>query len=494
MHTHQKLKLINLYLKNMKKFKCLAASLLLFTAITNAKPVTPATAATVAGNYYGQLYNTDAQTLTLTYTEYDANGQPVYYVYNVGTENGFVIVSAEDAGSPIIGSSNTGHYVIPTAANNVGYWMNRRKKEIIAMRAANLQATTEVTAEWNGYINNTKNTHQAMSSVSPLLGINNTAITWDQSPYYNADCPGGSVTGCVATAMAQIMKYWSYPSVGLGQWCYYDDQAHGYSENYGQLCATFDTSNYVWSEMPYKVTSPNAQVAKLMYDCGVSVDMDYTPTGSGAFVLSYHNSPSAQTSYVTYFNYNPSTIQGALEARYSASAWISLLENELNNKRPVQYQGTDSVYGGHSWVCDGYNNSNQLHMNWGWNGSDDGYYNATDLAPSNSGYNFSDEDVGALIGIEPPAGVLSVDQVAAANPSVKLYPNPSNGLFHVDLENVTGNPQIIVYNVLGQPVYSAKLTSIQNNLNLGNQPKGVYIYRVINENGNPISTGRLVIE
>jgi hypothetical protein len=455
------------------------------SAMANANPVAGSKASTVAGNFYKQTYNADAGTLTLVYTETSSDGQAVYYVYNVGTNKGFVIVSAEDAGYPIIGSSNTGHYVIPTTNNNVGFWMNKRKNEIISMRARNVQATSDISDEWNAYFNNTaRNTHQSMSVVAPLLG--NTK--WDQEPDYNEYCPHGSVTGCVATAMAQIMRYWNYPSVGLGSWCYYDEVSYGFTENYGQLCVTLDTSNYVWSAMPDSLTSYNHQVAKLMYDCGVSVDMDYSPSGSGAFVTG--PAPSAQNSYVEFFNYYRWSINGIMQSSYSTAAWLSIMDKELSAGRPVQYEGTDPTNGGHSWVCDGNNGSNQLHMNWGWSGQDDGYYSATSLTPT--GYDF-DQHVGAIIGIMPAYKGLGIDKIST-NSTFKIYPNPSNGIFNVSLENVSGNPQINIYNVLGQQVYTSKLTTVETSLNLSNQAKGVYIYRVLNENGDSISTGRLVIQ
>jgi len=471
----------------MRKIKYLITSLLFVSVMANANPVSENTAAIVAGNYYKQTYNSDAGTLTLVYTEHSSDGQAVYYVFNVSSAHGFVIVSAEDAGYPIIGSSNTGQYVIPTTVNNVGFWMGRRKNEIISMRANNIQPTSDVSTTWNAYINNTpKNTHQAMSSVNPLLD----SITWDQSPHYNAYCPGGSVTGCVATAMAQIMKYWKYPSVGLGSSCYYDEVLYGYTENYGELCATFDTSHYAWSEMPNKVTSANNEVAKLMYDCGVAVDMDYSPTSSGAFVVS--GPACALQAYPKYFNYVSSTIKGYLQTSYSPTAWVNLIENELNHGRPVQYQGTDHTYGGHSWVCDGYNTSGYFHMNWGWSGDDDGYYSPTDLAPNGSGYDFSDTLVGAIIGIEPPGG-LGIAQIST-NQTITVYPNPGSGVYNIALENVTGSPQLTVYNVLGQQVYNTRITTSQTTINISSQPKGIYLYRIQNENGESISTGRLVIQ
>lgn len=465
----------------MRKIKYLAGTLLLVSAMANANPVLPKTASTVAANFYKQTYNLDAGTLALVYTETSSDGQPVYYVYNVGSDNGFVIVSAEDAGYPIIGSSTTGHYVIPTTNNNVGFWMGLRKNEIISMRANSMKATDDISTEWNAYINNiARNTHQAMGSVLPLC-----QTTWDQSPFYNEYCPGGSVTGCVATAMAQIMKYWNFPSIGLSSWCY-DDVQPTFTLNYGMLCATFDTSHYVWSAMPNSVTNTNHEVAKLMWDCGVSVDMDYTPSGSGSFVTGA--APSAQNSYVQFFNYDPSMINAQVQSHYGSSTWVLLLEADLNAGRPIQYEGTDPSQGGHSWVCDGYNTSNHLHMNWGWSGQNDGYYIAGNLNPGT--FNFT-QKLGALLGIHPY--YLGVDKISNSS-SFKVYPNPSNGIFNISLESVSGNPQITVYNVLGQQVYTSKLTTVETSLNLSNQPKGIYLYRVQDETGNSISNGRLVIQ
>ncbi len=473
----------------MKKLKFLIFFLSLGVSSIYATPIPQQKAATVAGNYFIQAYHTTANTLTLAYTELDSNGQPIFYVFNVNGDKGFVIVSAEDAGFPIIGSSNEGGYVIPTANSNVAFWMNNRKNEIVSMRSTNLMATAEVTAEWSSYINNApiNNSHAALGAVGPLC-----STLWDQSPYYNALCPHGSVTGCVATTMAQIMKYWSYPSVGYSFTCYYDETSYGFTENYGQLCANFDTSHYNWAAMPIgKVTSANPQVAELMYDCGVSVNMNYSPSSSGAYVLG--QAPSAINAWTQYFGYYQFTLQGVLESKYNSTNWINLIENEFNHNRPVQYQGTDSaLQEGHSWVCDGYNALNQLHMNWGWSGTDDGYYSATKLAPAGSGFDFT-SNLGAIIGIEPPSQAAGVAQVST-NTSTKVYPNPSNGVFNVEIGSVSGSPQIYIYNVLGQEVSSSKLNTLQTNINLSSQPKGVYIYKIETTTGSPTSTGRIIIQ
>jgi len=470
----------------MKKINLLFISILCGIMTVNANPVNANVAQKVAENFYASTHSTGNPSFTLAFTERDASGQPVYYVFDLaGAAKGFVIVTAEDAARPIIGYSDEGSFVAPTSNNNVSFWLQKRKNEIAAIRKHNIGATTNITNEWNSYTSGSMHaTHSAASgSVLPLC-----KTYWNQEPYYNAYCPGGSVTGCVATAMAQILKYWEYPSVGIGSNCYEDETSHGYSENYGDLCATFDTSHYKWSAMQNTpLGDSNNQIAKLMYDCGVSVDMDYTPTGSGAQVIGY--GPSAYNSYTEYFGYDASTINAAMYTGNDAS-WISLLESELNNGRPMQFEGTDPNEGGHSWVCDGYSALNMMHMNWGWGGINDGYYTVDSLNPT--GFDFS-EYIGIIYGIQPPPGALGVNQISD-NTTINVYPNPSHGVFNFTLPNNTNEYQLHIYNVLGQEVNTSFITSGKDEVDLGDQSKGVYIYKLFSVTGTTVSTGRLIVE
>ncbi|HXB13248.1 MAG TPA: C10 family peptidase, partial [Bacteroidia bacterium] len=130
------------------------------------------------------------------------------------------------------------------------------------------------------------------------------------------------------------------------------------------------------------------------------VCMDYAPGGSGAWVITGDYPVCAQVAYVKYFGYNPATIQGVYESKYNLASWTALIENELNHSRPIEYVGFDSIANaGHTWVCDGYDASNNFHMNWGWGGSDNGNYAPNAL---NVGYHFNWWNE-AVIGIEPPA-------------------------------------------------------------------------------------------
>lgn len=372
--------------------------LLLNTHNLFSNPVTQQTASTVAAHFYQQNVQQNNPVLNLAYTEYAPDGQPVYYVFNSDDKGGFVIISAEDATHPVLAYSDKGSYIIPKDNNNVAWWLNCRKQEIEYARAHNMTASAGISAEWNGLMNNSgSKTHSPFSIVGPLL-----QTTWDQSWPYNAMCPGGFVTGCVATAMAQIMKYWSYPPGGHGSTGYWDEQAYSYQNNIGYISADFDTSHYDWAAMPWSVSNTNNPVPGLMYDCGVSVNMDYS-VQSGSWVITGDYPVCAQVAFVKYFGYNPATIQGLYQSKYTQANWVSILENELNNGRPIEYVGWDSVNNesGHTWVCDGYNSGNNtFDMNWGWGGTDDGWYTLSALDAGGYNFNWWNE---ALIGIEPPA-------------------------------------------------------------------------------------------
>ncbi|MBS1651919.1 MAG: thiol protease/hemagglutinin PrtT [Bacteroidetes bacterium] len=392
----------------------------LITITTKAAVVPISDAKNLASMFYNQHSNKPINNLNLFHTELSKTGQAIYYVFNVNTNDGFVIVSAEDATRPILGYSTQKKYVIPVNGSTIGNWMKRRANEIETIRSANITATNAIKNEWSGNFGKTsnlknKNNNNSTMSVAPLI-----STTWNQLPFYNDSCPGvGSnqaVTGCVATAMAQIMKFWNYPAAGTSSASYCDCTGSGFSTQYGTLSANFGITSYNWSAMPLNVSGPNPPVAQLMYQCGVSVNMDYGPNGSGAWVISADNPICAQNSYTTYFSYDPTTIQGLSKSNYTDSAWVALLRNELNIGRPIQYVGNDPSQGGHTWVCDGFDSNDNFHMNWGWGGQDDGYFPLSNLTTS-SGYN-PVQGQEALIGIKPMATTNDDSGISAiVNPS-----------------------------------------------------------------------------
>jgi len=325
-----------------------------------------------------------------------------------GTENqGFVIVAGDDRAIPILGYSDDGNFDPNNIPPNMQKWLEGYKAEIRYAIENNIVASARTQAEWqslqSGGCMNAPSSLAA--AVAPLL-----TTKWDQLPYYNDLCPGSgsnkAVTGCVATAMAQVMKFWNAPTTGTG--------FHSYnSSNYGTLTANFGSTNYNWTSMPNQLTASSSAaqktaVATLMYHCGVSVEMNYSAQSSGAYVASAASPITHCTEYAlkTYFGYK-STLKGVLKSNYTDANWINLLKIELDAHRPIVYVGSGNG-GGHCFVCDGYDNNNYFHFNWGWSGHCDGYYAMNALNPTEPGtgggsgtYNTNQH---AVIGIEPGSG------------------------------------------------------------------------------------------
>ena len=410
-----------------------------------AKPVTPSLAKKVAQNFYSQNAKIKVETVTLAYTQTSATGAALYYAFNINTSDGFVIVTADDVASPIIGYDTKNSFVQPEAYTTIGHWLANRAKEIVNIQKTNPLPTAIVALDWVKYTTNNSSiankraytpnsTSSFASSIQPIV-----QSTWNQSPFYNALCPGGSVTGCVATAMAQIMRYWSYPAKGTGSSSYCDCTSQGFSDNYGTQSANYGATTYNWANMPLNLITHNTDVATLNYQCGVSVNMDYDPAGSGAWVCATDNPICAQNSYVTYFGYDPTTIQGLLRGDYDDSTWTAILKTDLNIGRPIQYVGDDPVQNdGHTWVCDGYDQNDFFHMNWGWGGSDNGYFFIDNLLTTNGGFNPSANHQ-AVVGIVPIASnSLDAAIPAVANPSGFYCGNGATFSPSLTLQNLGG--------------------------------------------------------
>jgi hypothetical protein len=330
----------------------------------------------------------------------------LFYVFNVA-QSGFVIVAGDDNFTPVLGYSDNGAFEPEHIPQNVAKWMEGYKNEIRTLLLNNVKATPEIIHQWeelkNGALKNSSGDNSA-GSVAPLM-----KTTWDQSPYYNAMCPGGSVTGCVATATAQIMKYWNYPATGSG--------FHSYNHSsYGTLSANFGGTTYDWNSMPNSVNAANSAVASLMYQVGVSVDMDYSPESSGAYVISAQSPVTNCAEYAlkTYFGYK-SSLKGVQRSSYTQAQWLALLKAEFDASRPVLYAGFGSG-GGHCFVADGYDNNSYIHFNWGWGGAYDGFFIITALNPGGvgtgggtGGFNSGHQ---AVIGIEPPATQVQMYSLA----------------------------------------------------------------------------------
>ena len=392
----------------------LVVPFLLCALFSFAKDVNESYAMQVARNYYNNITQSNAQ-LTLAYAcvsnanvGRSSDAKPVYYVFNTTDGKGFIMVSGDDLVQPVLAYSTEGAYMPNNVPDGPRKWIEGYKQQILFVKENVTETTPEITKQWKDYYDNNFaiSGQRDANAVNPLC-----ATKWNQSPYENFYSPYDQqygekcVTGCVATAMAQIMKFWNYPTQGTG--------FHSYNEqSYGTLSANFGSTTYNWSSMPNVLSSVNQDVSTLMFQCGVSVDMDYGPSqtgGSAAYVVAAASPVQAcsEYAYKTYFGYDPATVQGILRQNYSQANWISAMKAELDAGRPVQYAGIGNG-GGHTWVMDGYDNNNNFHMNWGWAGNSDGYFSLNNLDPSalgagggTGGFNNNQQ---AVIGLKPLTG------------------------------------------------------------------------------------------
>ncbi len=329
-------------------------------------------------------------------------GYSEFFIFNNENGKGFVIIAADDCVTPILAYSYDNNFVADNLPPNLKDWLDGYAEQIRMAVDMKMPATDEISTDWKCLREQKNLPIKSETQVYPLI-----TTTWGQSPYYNALCPYDythnerTVTGCVATAMAQIMKYWSYPEHGFGSHSYIP-QNH---PEYGTQFADFSSTTYQWSAMPNNVTSSNTAVATLMYHCGVAVEMNYGTDVSYAQIASQDGyfEYCAENAFKTYFGYK-NTLYGV--PKQDDAQWISLLKNELDNARPILYAGagqTATGYSGHAFICDGYNNSDYFHFNWGWSGQGQGnnnnaYYYINNLNPLNHNYSLMQH---AVVGIEP---------------------------------------------------------------------------------------------
>ncbi len=420
----------------MKKINLLIAFIVMAMSFAWANPVDPTTAKTMAQQFWN-LNCAQRGAADLRNVAPEA-GFSQLYIFNNENGGGFVILSADNSAIPVLGYSDNSNLDINNMPSNMRNWLMGYERTISAMVEANVAPTQEVSQQWSNLEAGRQPVEQQRDAVSPLL-----STTWNQDAPYNNLCPGGSATGCVATAMAQVMKYHAWPTTGTGSHSYACNYSQYGFEDYGTLSANFASTTYDWSNMlnnyPYSSSGTSTQrtaVATLMYHCGVAVEMMYSPNGSGAYTLEFYTGcPSAEYALKHYFNYK-STLDGKQKSSYTDTQWKNLLKTDLNASHPVIYAGNDeNNEGGHCFVCDGYNSSDYFHFNWGWSGYGDGYFALTSLAPGGGGIGGGSYDFTygqeAIFGIEPNGtGGGGGGGEQGSNYDIKMYadftvsPNP----------------------------------------------------------------------
>ena len=297
------------------------------------------------------------------------------YIYNIGNQ-GFVIISGNTVLPPVLGWSDQSLFPdLSEAPENFRSWIEHYSEMIDFAVANGIAPEADVQRQWDEAAQGIFGSRDAQT-VDPLV-----STRWNQDCYYNEYCPatsggwwwggpcGHCYAGCVACAMAQVMKYWDYPITGFGSHSYVHSE-------YGEQSANFAATTYHWDDMPIEVLNSNDAVATLMYHCGVSVNMNYSGSGSGAM------SQDVETAMRSYFGYCGAKYRQ--KASYNDENWIAMLKAELDQSHPVYYSGSNGD-SGHAFVCDGYDNNDRMHFNFGWSGSGDGFYTVNDVNGFNQG-------------------------------------------------------------------------------------------------------------
>ena len=390
----------------IKRTALLAVGLTLFQVLAWAGPRSFQQAQAIAERQAAlQGIIMDQQQVSKARKQYLLNGSSSsetatsYYIFDNGADKGFTIVSGDDELPEIVGYSAHGNSENLMKTEGCAAFLKAYQKFVAAFTQGDAKAR-KILAEQRAL---KADGRYQQPKIEPLLGD----IAWNQETPYNKMCPkyeGSklSATGCVATAMAQVMMYYKYPKELKA-----DIPAYTTATNKLKVNAISEGEKYDWDNMlptytegEYNTTQANA-VAKLMFHCGAAVQMDYGDS-SGALLRPEDMS--------TYFGYDADLLQEVYRSVYTLAEWKKILDRELEAKRPIIYGGVASNENGHLFVCDGSDGEGLYHINWGWSGDSDGYFDITLLDPdvrgtgagtSADGYN---RDCSVIIGIAPDNG------------------------------------------------------------------------------------------
>lgn len=385
---------------------------------------------------------------------------PTYYVFSTQTQT--LIASADDIAFPLLGYIDNPSVDFDNLPPSMAWWLGEYSRQI-AWANANSDKFTEASAP--------EKTADSREPIAPLC-----ATTWDQSAPYNNLCPlKGSqrtVTGCVATAMAQVMKYFNWPATGTG--------TVSYKWNRQTLSMDLGATTFQWDQMLDSYPSASSgtatqreAVATLMKACGYSVEMDYDVASAGGSGASSWILPNV---LVENFNYDKGA-RTEFRDFYELEVWEGMIYDNLANIGPVLYGGSGTL-GGHEFVCDGYSSDGYFHINWGWSGESDGYFKLNALNPpalgtggGAGGFNtFQDATLGIQkpqTNSEYPVAYMAIDGDLSATIEDKEitcsagddggFFNLSNysGDFTIGLQMVNNANSQVYYSILGSTTIPA---------------------------------------
>ena len=291
-----------------------------------------------------------------------------FYVFNAEDNGGFVIVSGDDRTKEILGYGESGNLDMANLPENLKTWLDYYSRAITAISKSNKSAARQQTIP-----------RASRNEIKPLI-----KTQWHQQSPFNDWCfiyGQQCATGCVATAMAQIMNYWQWPqSVGA---------IDGYTDSYGRYIDGLEATTFNWTNMT------NEDYAKLCRYCGQSVKMNYGKDSSAP-------DTRAPGALVNIFGYDQGT-HIIFREGYSYNEWEDMIYNELAHNRPVMYGGRSTSNFGHEFIVDGYKNG-YFHVNWGWGGSRDNYFVLSVMNSKNTVDDTYSEQQTAFIGFQPACG------------------------------------------------------------------------------------------
>lgn len=454
----------------MKKISLITVVLILAMSI-QADPVSQAEAGQIARNFYSIYSGMSFKDCVVEdVIVYEYRGINTFYCYYFAT-GGFVMVAADDASLPILGYSLKGFHQRFFDHPALKEWLDGYSREIHHIIFSGLE-NGQTLNEWEAI---SKGELPSPSrDVEPLL-----TTEWWQGCYYNELCPadlgatqycGHTVTGCIATAMGQIMKYHSYPHQGVG--------IHSYTHPiYGTQAVDFGNSSYNWDDMPATLNNHNINVATILYHAGVSVDMNY-----GYIIGSSSVCDRVPKALVDYFNYHP-----GIELHYQSDYvnmedWKSLLRSNLDQQLPVYYSGWY-----HAFICDGYRlTEDRFHFNWGWGGNYDGWFLMGLLNPAGQNYNFRNL---AIVNIIPYNEELITRVIQPVDKT--LYEAGSS--IQIEAETIIGFADQMMITIDGNPKYISTTNTISYIWSTTEDDIGVHKVRAWSFAGNDTTYHEVIV-
>ena len=388
---------------NMKKLSLLLCLMALVIVDMQAGPVDQQKAQRLGARFLNATAlgekNTDIQLKLVSVASDLTRGVADYYVFNVQGGEGFVIIAGDDRVKPVLAYSTTGSFNPQDVADGFEFTLQGYCEEIHYVRERNMAATPDIVAEWDAIEKTGQIDHGrfARAVVGPLC-----QTIWNQNYPYNNQCPrdpegnGGHVyAGCVATATAQVMKYFDYPERGTGSYSYNPSGYPTQSANFGE-------TDYHFELMPLSLDSTSTDeeifyIAQLLHHVGIAVDMQYSGHGSGAYSFSV---PYALRDHFGYTCDEVEDKDGFWGwGGHDNEEWAQMLKDGgLDEGIPLYYSGSDDGgAGGHAYVCDGYDENDYFHFNWGWSGRDDAWCPIGALNTTKYAFNSNNSFIGHIL-------------------------------------------------------------------------------------------------